>query len=312
MPSAAIEIQDLSHRYGASTALRDLSLTIDTGRVFAFLGPNGGGKTTLFRILSTLMPPQTGQVRILGYDVARHTRAVRGALGIVFQAPSLDRKLTVRENLWQQAALYGVRGRELRERSHELLGQLGLTARRDQIVETLSGGLRRRAELAKGMIHRPALLLLDEPSTGLDPAARGDLWRYLLSLRQEAGVTIVLTSHLLDEADRADQIGILHQGQLVALDTPSALRASVGGDAVTIESDTPGELARQITERFRCPAEVVEEAVRLEQPDGHRWIARLVEAFPERINSIKVGKPTLEDVFIAKTGHRFWSDSPDA
>ncbi len=309
--TAAIDIQAISHRYGERLAVDDLSLTIEPGEIFAFLGPNGSGKTTLFRLLSTLIPLQQGELSILGHDIARETQAIRQALGVVFQAASLDRKLTVAENLRHQARLYGLSGNLLQQRENELLQQLALTDRRGDLVESLSGGLRRRVELAKGMLHHPRLLLLDEPSTGLDPAARADLWQYLTRVRDRDGVTIVLTTHLLDEADRADRLAIMNSGKLVALDTPEALRASVGGDSITIETERPAELATSIQEQFDCPASEVGGSVRLEQSSGHQWIPRLVEAFPDAITSITLGKPTLEDVFIDRTGHRFWQEEAE-
>ena len=302
----AVELADLSHRYGRRTALDKLSLTIARGEIFVFLGPNGGGKTTLFRVLSTLVPPQDGSVAVLGYDLRRAVQQVRQRIGVVFQSPSLDKKLTVGENVRLQAVLYGLRGRELAQRKADMLSQLGLSDRAGDLVETLSGGLKRRVELAKGMIHRPELLLLDEPSTGLDPGARADLWSYLCELKNELGVTIVLTTHLLEEADKADRIAILHQGRLVALDTPDRLRATIGGDAITIETGDPAALAADVTARLGMAASVIDGRVRLEQAAGHEWIARIVEAFPGRIASITLGKPTLEDVFIQRTGHRFW------
>jgi ABC-2 type transport system ATP-binding protein len=289
-----------------------VSLEIHPGEIFAFLGPNGGGKTTLFRLLSTLIPVQEGRLEILGFDVARQVRAVQERIGVVFQAPSLDRKLSVAENLRHQGHLYGVSGRALTGRCREMLDQLGLADRADERVEKLSGGLRRRVELAKGLLHRPQVLLLDEPSTGLDPGVRSDLWDYLQRIRQEDGVTVVLTTHLLEEADKADRLAILHQGRLVALDTPDNLRATVGGDSITIASDEPQRLASAIREQFGIEARIVDGAVRLEQADGHRWIARLVEAFPGLVQSIRLGKPSLEDVFIARTGHRFWHIDRDA
>ncbi len=307
-PNAAIEISGLEHRYAERRALAGLSLRIERGEIFVFLGPNGGGKTTLFRLLSTLLPIQRGEVQVLGFDLRREMQAVRERIGVVFQAPSLDKKLTVAENLLHQGHLYGLTGSGLRARQDEMLARLALTDRRRDLVETLSGGLRRRVELAKGMLHRPELLLLDEPSTGLDPGARSDLWDYLQQIRRDDGVTVVLTTHLLEEADKADRIAILNQGELVALDTPEALRATVGGDSITIQTGEPAALARGIAERFGCQAGVVGDAVRLEQPDGHQWIARLVEAFPGQIEAITLGKPTLEDVFIERTGHRFWSE----
>ena len=311
-PPAAIRLENLSHSYGRRQALCELSLEILSGEIFVFLGPNGGGKTTLFRVLSTLIPQQAGTAEILGLKLGVATIEIRRRIGVVFQAPSLDRKLTVVENIHQQAALYGLFGVELRRRRDELLDQFDLKDRVSERVEKLSGGLRRRVELAKGMIHRPELLLLDEPSTGLDPGARADLWEYLHRARLESGVTIVLTTHLLEEADKADRIAILNEGRLVALDTPDALRSSVGGDLIVIESPAAEELAAGLRSRLSLPAQVVEGTVRLETPEGHQWVARIVEEFPGRIAAIRLGKPTLEDVFIARTGHRFWRERQEA
>ncbi len=302
----------LTHRYGTRVALADLDLTIGRGEVFAVLGPNGGGKTTLFRLLSTLMPVQQGRAEVAGCDLARQPAEVRKRIGVVFQSPSLDRKLTVAENIDLQGVLYGLSGRPLIDRRDELLAQFGLADRSRELTEKLSGGLRRRVELAKGLIHQPELLLLDEPSTGLDPAARSDLWQYLKSLRDGRGTTVVLTTHYLDEADGADRIAILSAGRLVALGRPDDLRAQVGGDTIAIESPMPAPLAAAIQDRFGIKATVIDTTVRLEVPSGHQWIARLVEAFPGQIAAIRLGKPTLEDVFIARTGHRFWSERQEA
>jgi ABC-2 type transport system ATP-binding protein len=305
---SAIEIANLSHRYGEREAVGDLTLRIDAREIFAVLGPNGSGKTTLFRVLSTLIPLQQGDVQVLGFDLRRQAAEVRKQLGVVFQSPSLDKKLTVLENMIHCGRLYGLGGRQLRTRADEMLARLGLADRTRELVEKLSGGLRRRVELAKGMLHRPRLLLLDEPSTGLDPGARSDLWQYFSQIRDEDGVTVVLTTHLLEEAERADRIGIMHRGQLAALDTPAALRAAVGGDAITIRTAEPESLATDIEERFDVHPMTVDGSVRLELPNGHQWIPQLFDQFPERIESITLGKPTLEDVFIHVTGHRFWSD----
>ncbi len=302
--SSAIRVQGVSHWYGQRQALNDVSFEIAAGEIFVFLGPNGGGKSTLFRLLSTLLPLAQGEVEILGFDLRRQIAEIRARIGVVFQSPSVDRKLTVGENLMHQGHLYGIRGAELRRRSEELLEKFRLTDRQRDRVETLSGGLRRRVELAKGLLHRPRLLLLDEPSTGLDPAARSDVWDYLRELREQDGVTVVLTTHLLEEADKADRIAILDRGKLVALDTPDALRSTVGGDAITIQTAEPEQVATGIRDRFGCTAGVMEGNVRLEMPDGHQWIARLVEAFPGQISAITLGKPTLEDVFIDRTGRR--------
>jgi ABC-2 type transport system ATP-binding protein len=312
MPSeAALDVSHLAHCYGERTAIHDLSLSVAAGEIFVLLGPNGSGKTTLFRVLSTLIPPQQGDVTILGHDLRREPGAIRRRLGVVFQAPSVDKKLTVAENVTHYGRLYGLGGQALQNRADEMLTRLGLADRRKHLVETLSGGMRRRVELAQGMLHRPQLLLLDEPSTGLDPGARSDVWQYLEQVRRDDGVTVVLTTHLLEEAARADRIAIMHQGRLAALDTPEALQASVGGDAITIRTDDSDGLAAEIGRRFDCTPMVVDGSVRLEQPDGHQWISRLVEAFPDRIDAITLGKPTLEDVFIHTTGHRFWSDDAE-
>lgn len=310
MPSSpAVEISHLAHRYGEHQAIRDLSFSIGEREIFAILGPNGSGKTTLFRVLSTLIPIQQGDICILGCDLRREPAKIRSHLGVVFQAPSIDKKLTVMENVIHHGRLYGLGGRELRTRADEMLQRLGLAERRRELVEKLSGGLRRRVELATGMLHRPRLLLLDEPSTGLDPGARSDLWQYLEQVRDNDGVTVVVTTHLLEEADRANRIAIMHKGELSALDTPPNLQAAVGGDAITIRCKQPESLAAEIQGKFGVMAKVVDGSVRLEQPNGHQWIARLVEAFPEQTESITLGKPTLEDVFIHFTGHRFWDDN---
>ncbi|MCH2117945.1 MAG: ABC transporter ATP-binding protein [Pirellulales bacterium] len=308
----AVSIDNLSHRYGDRVAVRNLSLSIAVGEIFALLGPNGSGKTTLFRVLSTLLPAQEGEVLVFGHDLGTAPGKAQAQMGVVFQAPGIDRKLTVRENLRHHGRLYGLGGTALRTRCDEMLSRLGLAERARDYVETLSGGLRRRVELAQAMLHRPQMLLMDEPSTGLDPGARSDVWQYLQQVRQEDGVTVVLTTHLLDEAERADRIGIMHHGELVALDAPAALQGSVGGDAITIKTTAPEQLCSAISQQFDCDVSVVDGTVRLEQPQGHEWVPRLVESFGQQIDTITIGKPTLEDVFIDRTGHRFWKDDVDS
>jgi ABC-2 type transport system ATP-binding protein len=305
MTTAAIEVLDVVHEYGSRRALDGLSLVVEQGEIFSLLGPNGSGKTTLFRLLSTLIPLQSGTISVLGADVRRDVAQVRRNLGVVFQAPSLDRKLTVSENIRHQGCLYGLSGDTLAARERVMLDRLALSDRAGDLVEALSGGLRRRVELAKGMLHEPPVLILDEPSTGLDPGARADLWSYLAEVRRE-GVTVVLTSHLLDEAERADRIAILNAGRLVALDTPEQLRASVGGNTITIETSDAMALAERIRARLSVDAQVIDGSVRIADGAGYELIARIMETFPEACDSITLGKPTLEDVFIARTGHRFW------
>ena len=302
----AIEVDHLGFRYGDRTALDGVSFSVGRAEIFGLLGPNGGGKTTLFRILSTLLPPASGSARIFGIETARDPHTVRRRIGVVFQAASLDRKLTGAENLQHQGHLYGLRGRTLRERARQALQRVGLADRAGDRVETLSGGMQRRLELAKGLLHGPDLLLLDEPSAGLDPGGRRDLWEYLGHLRDSGAVTVLVTTHLLEEAERCDRLGILDRGRLVAVGTPEELKKKIGGDIIVLGARDPESLRRQLEERFRLRATTVDGTVRIERERGHEFIAQLVEAFPGQIDSVSVSKPTLEDVFIQHTGHRLW------
>ncbi|MBF6568957.1 MAG: ABC transporter ATP-binding protein [Candidatus Binataceae bacterium] len=306
----AIEVEHLSFSYRDRRALDDLSFTIRGGALFGFLGPNGGGKTTLFRVLSTLAPPQNGRARLFGYDLAGSTLEVRRRLGVVFQHPSIDEKLTVAENLAHHGHLYGLTGAKLRERIAVVLDQLGLEERRGELAQTLSGGLKRRVELAKALLHEPQMLLLDEPGTGLDPAARRDFHNVLTQLREIRQVTIVMTTHYMEEAERCDTIGILHQGRIVASGPPAELKARVGGDVIVIHTPVPDVLIRELAQRLQLEATVVDGTVRIERPCGHELIREVVEMFRDRIDSVTFGKPTLEDVFIHLTGHRFVTESP--
>jgi ABC-2 type transport system ATP-binding protein len=309
--SCAIEADGLGFRYGDREALNDVTFSIARGEIFGFLGPNGGGKTTLFKLLSTLSSIQSGSARLFGHDLTGETGAVRRQLGVVFQHPSLDGKLTVRENLAAHGHLYGVSGKRLHERSATMLERLGLSSRERDRVETLSGGLQRRVELAKALLHEPALLLLDEPSTGLDPAARREFWNYLEHLREHEGVTIVLTTHYMEEAERCDRIGILHQGKLVAIAPPGELKSEVGGDVIVIRTEEPEILQRKILARFKLKCQLVDGAIRIEKLRAHELVRDLIDAFGEEIESVSFGKPTLEDVFVHLTGHQFFANAPE-
>jgi len=304
--AAAIEISDLSHRYGDREALRGVSFTVERGEIFALLGPNGGGKTTLFKVLSTLLRPMHGRVQMLGHDLEHDAARVRPRLGVVFQNPGLDPKLTVAENLVHHGHLYGLGGASLRQRVQQVLRDLDLAERADDLVETLSGGLARRTELARGLLHSPELLLLDEPSTGLDPGARREFAQQLRSLRDHGGVTVVLTTHYMEEAERADRVAVLHEGALVALGTPTELKQRVGGDVVVIETPAPQQLRERLRERFGCDAQLVDGTLRIERSRGHELVRDVVEAFAAEVRSVTFGKPTLEDVFVHVTGRRFW------
>ncbi len=296
-----IQVESLTHRYGNRIALAEVAFEVRKGEIFGLLGPNGGGKSTLFRILSTMMVPTAGRAMLAGYDVVRDAAAVRRHVGVVFQTQSLDKALTVEENLRAQGHLHALSGATLRERIEFAAERLGLKDRRRDVVETLSGGLRRRVEIAKALLHRPQILLMDEASTGLDPAARRDLSRHIELLRERDGVTILLTTHILEEADRCDRLVLLHRGRIVAAGSPAELRSRIGGDVVELETEDPS-LAARIRERFAVSAAARDGRVRVELENGHRFIAEVVEAFPGAIRSVGLHKPTLEDVFVHETG----------
>jgi ABC-2 type transport system ATP-binding protein len=306
--SNAIIAIDLKKSFGERRALDGISLEVKRGELFCLLGPNGGGKSTLFRILATLSLPDSGEASIAGHDVLHDASAVRARLGVVFQSPSLDGKLTILENLRCGGALYGLGGSELKTRIAEAAKALNLTDRLNDLVETLSGGLQRRAEIAKCLLIRPEVLLLDEPSTGLDPGARIDLWAALEALRNQHGVTVLCTTHLMEEAARADRVGIISTGKLVALGSPDELTGAIGGDVLSLgaaKETGPDILSKLITERLGIPATIVEGEVRIESREAYALAARLAGEFPTEIISLRIARPTLEDVFIARTGRLF-------
>jgi ABC-2 type transport system ATP-binding protein len=247
----------------------------------------------------------------MGHDAATDPAGVRRHIGVVFQAQSVDGKLSAEENLRHIGHLYGLRGAALKQRANEMLRRVGLADRAKDRVETFSGGMQRRLELAKGLLHRPSVLLLDEPTTGLDPGARRDLWQYLQILRDQERVTIIVTTHLMEEAERCDRLAILSHGNLVALGTPAELKQEIGGDVILLDTSAPDALAARIGARFALATTVLDNQVRIEREAGHRFVPEVVEAFPGEIAAISVSKPTLEDVFIRRTGHRFWNEDEE-
>ncbi len=343
-PADAIVVDHLSHAYASAPrkprdrhgkadpaapqtpprtlALDAVSLTVRSGEIFGILGPNGSGKTTLFRILATLLRPSNpaggaGRASILGHDLLLNPAAVRASLGVVFQSPSLDGKLTAYENMLHQGHLYGLAGADLDQRIDALLSFFGLADRKRDFVERFSGGMKRRVELAKALLHQPKLLLLDEPATGLDPGARHDMWRQLTQLRAERGQTVALTTHLMDEADRCDRLAIMSHGKVVAIDTPANLKAQIGGDIITLTprggTDDIEALRAAIEQRFASAPSghnsaptIAAGRIRLERDSGAAFIPTLADAFPGKFASITVGQPTLEDVFLRLTGHALW------
>jgi ABC-2 type transport system ATP-binding protein len=297
-----IEARNLTHRYGDRVALADLSFRVAPGEIFGLLGPNGGGKSTLFRILSTMMAPGSGSASVAGFDVSRDPQSVRRSIGVVFQSQSLDKALTVEENLRAQGHLHGLSGAVLAERMKSAIDRLGLDGRGKDLVGSLSGGLKRRVEIAKALLHRPKVLLMDEASTGLDPAARRELSRHIEELRAKDGVTVLLTTHILEEADRCDHLILLHRGKIAAAGSPPELRARIGGDIVVLQTADPETLARGLREKFNVEAAAADGEVRVEIAGGHRFLTEAIEAFPGVVDSARLQKPTLEDVFVKQTG----------
>jgi ABC-2 type transport system ATP-binding protein len=304
-PTPTLIVRDLEYRYGDRKALAGVSFTVNEGEIFGFLGPNGSGKTTLFTVLSTLRRPFAGSVTVCGHDLRTAGSAVRGHLGVAFQSPSVDGKLTCAENLRHHGHLYGIVGADLKARVTRLLARFDLADREKDPAEQLSGGMRRRLELAKAILHRPRLLILDEPATGLDPAARQEMWQDLKRLQADDGVTVVLTTHLMEEGDRCDRLAIMSEGRIVATGTPAALKSEIGGDVIQIESQDPLSLARRIEAQFGVKVIPVGDQLQIEHATAHRFVAELIEAFPGSVEAVRVARPSLDDVFLHTTGHAF-------
>ncbi len=302
-----VEVRDLVKQYGngkhAFTAVKGVSFEVYPGEVFGFLGPNGAGKTTTISVLCTLLRVTAGQVQVAGYDVVQQADAVRRSIGLIFQDPTLDNQLTAQENLDFHALAYDVPRAEARERGDALLKLLDLWERRGDQVKAFSGGMKRRLEIARSLLHRPRVLFLDEPTQGLDPQTRALIWRYLLGLRASDGVTLFLTTHYMDEAEYCDRIAIIDHGEIVALGTPDALKATVGGDVVTVRTDDNDVAAREIQERWGLTAAARGPELRLEVEHGDQFVPDLVRSITPKVEAISVNRPTLDDVFMKLTGH---------
>ncbi len=298
---AAITARGLNYRYGERQALSGVGFAVARGARYAFLGPNGSGKSTLFKLLATILPLQEGELSVLGVDLRRDPAALRARIGVVFQSPAVDKKLSVRQNLTYGGQMFGLAGTELSARVDEMLARTDLLGRARDKVETLSGGLRRRVELAKCLLHRPELLVLDEPTTGLDPTARRELWALLRGID---GLTVMFTTHLLEEAETADRVLILHQGKVVAEGTPGDLSRSVGGTALEVGVDLSArdDVRALLAQRFGLQAIDVDGGLRAQAPDAHRLVPDVVDALGVRARRVSVSPPSLLDVFFAKTG----------
>ena len=303
--ATAIEITDLSHSYGERVALAGVTFTCDEDQTIAILGPNGSGKTTLFKILATALSPQSGTVKLFNRSITSNRNQHRAAIGVVLQSSSLDRKLTVAENLRHHGHLYGLWGSALRNRIDDVLAELAVADRKNDLLDLLSGGLQRRVELAKGLLHQPRLLLLDEPTAGLDVAARTQFWELIAEVRKRASATVVYSTHLIDEAERADQVAILNNGQLVAFDEPGQLKATVQADVITIESLELDRLTNILEKDLGLPVTSCGNTVRIETDDSAQIVGKIASACDGMVNSMKVNKSGLEDVFLALTGEEF-------
>lgn len=306
-----LKVTDLIYKYPGQKkpALNKLSLLVPNGSIFGIVGPNGGGKSTTFKILSTLILPQQGTVELWGIDLLKNPGKVRSLLGVVFQAPALDKKLTVEENLFHQGHLYGMRGKILVERTEFLLKRLGLWEKRDEKTENLSGGQKRRLEITKSLLHHPKMLILDEPTTGLDPLARKEVWNYLKFLREKEQMTILVTTHLLEEAEDCDEIALIDKGKVICHGKPSTLRHDLGGNLVSVRTLRAKNLAEKISKKFSPDIKDLGQEIRIQPNDISSFLDYLIKDCANDFDSFTVGKPTLEDLFIEKTGHKFWDEN---
>ncbi len=298
----AIRVEHLQKRFGEVEAVRGVDFEVEAGETFGFLGPNGAGKSTTINVLCTLQLPTGGRAEVAGWDVATQRDEVRREIGLVFQDMTLDTYLSAAQNLRFHGQLYGVPPERLEARMRQVLELVGLWERRDKDVATFSGGMKRRLEIARGLLHSPRVLFLDEPTVGLDPQTRASIWEYLDELRHQEDLTIFLTTHYMDEAEHCDRIAIMDAGQIVALNTPQALKAAIGTDRIRLETADDAAAAADIKRQFGLDAIAVDGGLALDVPDGERFVPRLLTDLDVGVRSVSVTRPTLDDVFMAFTG----------
>ena len=299
---AVIDVNGLTKTFSNVRAVKDVSFTVSEGEVFGFLGPNGAGKTTTINMLCTLVRPTSGSAILNGYDVITDKNAVRRSIGLVFQETTLDDHLTAEQNIMFHALAYGVSKKSRIQKTEELLALLGLWDRRKDKITTYSGGMKRRLEIARGLVHLPKILFLDEPTLGLDPQTRNNIWEYILKLRDEQGLTIFLTTHYMDEAEHSDRIAVIDDGRIVATDSPQSLKSQIQGDLVVIKSAQLEPISSKLRDAFSLTPKIMDEAVTVQVPDGETFIPRFLRAYEGDIKSIGLSRPTLEDVFLNLTG----------
>ncbi|MBE0447036.1 MAG: ATP-binding cassette domain-containing protein [Actinobacteria bacterium] len=299
-----IEVEKLAKDYNGLAAVKGVSFEVGHGEIFGFLGPNGAGKTTTINMLCTLLRPTGGRASVNGFDVAKNRLAVRKSIGLVFQDPSLDERLTAVENLRFHGMIYGVPRLERGQRIKEVLDLVELSGRQEDLVRTFSGGMKRRLEIARGLLHRPKVLFLDEPTLGLDPQTRHHIWEYINQLRSDEGITIFLTTHYMDEAEHCVRIAIIDHGELIAIDTPQRLKEEVGGDVIVLSTEDNKRAAREIVEKFNVEVKELNGELSLQVKSGDHFMPKLIKALETRVTSISLRRPTLEDVFLNLTGRK--------
>lgn len=314
---SAIETRDLTKKYGSITAVDGLNLTINYGEVFGLLGPNGAGKTTAISMLCTILNPSSGSATVNGFGILKQPADVRRSIGIVFQDPSVDLNLTGRENLKLHSYLYDMPASQINKRIGEVLALVGLEDRADSLMKTYSGGMRRRLELARGLLHHPKILFLDEPTLGLDPQTREHIWTYIQELPQSEKMTIILTTHYMDEAEKlCHRVAIIDHGKIKVVDTPANLKSALKGDVVSIVTSRPAELAQRLTELgIVSDNDFTKDTLRLTVKDAEKLVPRLIEVANDvgvEVNSISVHRPTLNDVFLYYTGREIREEEPES
>ena len=297
-----IKVENLVKRFGELAAVDNVSFSVAQGEIFGFLGPNGAGKTTTINILCTLAKPTSGRATIDGLDVVRQQNQVRQLIGLVFQDPSLDERLSGLQNMRFHGLVYSIPASVREQRIEQLLRMVELWDKRHSEVRTYSGGMKRRLELARGLLHHPKVLFLDEPTLGLDPQTRNRIWEYILELRQREGTTIFLTTHYMDEADKATRIAIIDYGKLIAMDTPEKLKKMVGKDIISVKTDDNEKAAAEIKLRYQIEARLDGDGLCFEVVNGEEFLPIFIREFSTRILGVSLRRPSLDDVFLKLTG----------
>ncbi|ASK61802.1 ABC transporter ATP-binding protein [Virgibacillus phasianinus] len=304
-----VEVNDLRKKYKGFEAVTGVNFAIDEGEIFGFLGPNGAGKSTTINMLSTIIRPTGGEATINGFDIVKEKNKVRESIGLIFQESTLDEKLSANENLMLHCRFYKVPKEKREERIKEVLEIVDLSEKRKQIVETFSGGMKRRLEIARGLLHYPRVLFLDEPTVGLDPQTRNHIWEYILRLKKKAGITIFLTTHYMDEAEICDRVAVMDNGNLIALDTPERLKTNVGGDIIEIRTVDNEKAKSVIEEEYSLEASEADDTLTFQVEKGNEFLVQFVKEFTVGITTVNLRRPTLNDVFLQLTGREIREES---